>query len=233
MKNKETDAEREYQRIKQSYESVDANEVYAKKIALREDEEEGTSRLPDGFVELEYIESTGTQYIDTNYSPTINTGIEIKFNVTSGNGSPFGCYGENNDNRYWIRTLNRIHYMSKYGGEISYNFSTNTDYIFFMNYMNNRQYKINNDSNIQLNSPVAGRMKTLFLFAFHSASGIGDFMNGKIYYTKLTENNVLVHDYIPGYRESDHKVGLFDLVEGEFYTNKATTGNDFRGPEVK
>lgn len=33
--------------------------------------------LPKGYVQLEYIESTGTQYIDTNFFPSENSSNEI------------------------------------------------------------------------------------------------------------------------------------------------------------
>ena len=36
------------------------------------------SRLPSEFQEVEYIESSGTQYIDTGFLPTINTKIECE-----------------------------------------------------------------------------------------------------------------------------------------------------------
>ena len=37
----------------------------------------GAGRLPSGYTELEYIESTGTQYVDTGVLPDTNTGFEV------------------------------------------------------------------------------------------------------------------------------------------------------------
>ena len=38
----------------------------------------GSSRLPSGYTQLEYIQSSGTQYIDTGIKPNQDTSIEIE-----------------------------------------------------------------------------------------------------------------------------------------------------------
>ena len=43
--------------------------------------------FPDGYKEVEYIESTGTQYIDTGYIPKTNTKLELTVSF-SGTFSP-------------------------------------------------------------------------------------------------------------------------------------------------
>lgn len=49
---------------------------------------------------------------------------------------------------------------------------------------------------------------------------------------KIWNDKKLVHNFIPCYRYSDEKPGLFDTVEGKFYTNQAN-GDDFTvGSEV-
>ena len=55
-----------------------------------------TGKMPFVYQEVEYIESTGTQYIDTNVSMTLNTTILSKFNLTNSSGNtnwsaPYGC----------------------------------------------------------------------------------------------------------------------------------------------
>ena len=46
--------------------------------------------LPSGYTQLEYIESTGTQYISTGITPTENTKVVIEFNSSSSSGVVFG-----------------------------------------------------------------------------------------------------------------------------------------------
>ncbi len=50
-----------------------------------------------------------------------------------------------------------------------------------------------------------------------------------MYKLKLWNNNVLVRDFIPCYRNSDNLAGVYDLVNNVFYTNQRT-GNFIVGP---
>ena len=51
-----------------------------------------STTIPSGLVELEYIESTGTQYIDTGLKPTQNYSITIKCQSTGTSSNTYaGC----------------------------------------------------------------------------------------------------------------------------------------------
>lgn len=47
-------------------------------------------RLPQGYQEVEYIEGTGTQYLDTNYFAKPNTRVIMSFSYTESNGEQYG-----------------------------------------------------------------------------------------------------------------------------------------------
>lgn len=56
------------------------------------------SKLPTGYTELEYIQSSGTQYIDTGHIPTVNTKVTMDFQLTAvadgENACLFGVVGQ-------------------------------------------------------------------------------------------------------------------------------------------
>ena len=53
--------------------------------------------LPIGYKECKYLESTGTQFIDTNIIPTNDMGIKVKYCYTaSGSAAISGIYQVNN-----------------------------------------------------------------------------------------------------------------------------------------
>ena len=65
------------------------------------------SRLPAGYREVEYLESTGTQYIDTGYAITSgDVSVRMVFmltqNYTFGNGG--FIFGSRGDNSYTLFT---------------------------------------------------------------------------------------------------------------------------------
>ena len=45
---------------------------------------------------------------------------------------------------------------------------------------------------------------------------------GKIYEFKLYDNDILVRNFIPCYRKIDNVPGMYDVVNGVFYTNAGT-----------
>ena len=52
-----------------------------------------------------------------------------------------------------------------------------------------------------------------------------------IYSSKIYSNNIVVRDYIPCYNKESGKVGLYDLVGNQFFSD-AAGGNFEAGPEV-
>ena len=92
---------------------------------------------------------------------------------------------------------------------------------------------MNNDKSFHLfsNGSVTNNNGTLTF-----ASGDKLFARGRIYSLKLTDNDVLVLDLVPVKRNSDNVVGMYNKVNGEFYTNGGTgtftvgtNGNSFAG----
>ena len=61
-------------------------------------------KLPIGYKELEYIETTGEQYIDTLFKPTSNSAIEIIFQSSATTGGLCVCdtSWKNNGFGIWV-----------------------------------------------------------------------------------------------------------------------------------
>ena len=79
------------------------------------------NRLPNEYQEVEYIESSGTQYIDTSYIPNQDTLINCHINMTSYNGNDvfFGQRVAYMDNQYEFVAFN-----SQYVPQLRYNNQT-------------------------------------------------------------------------------------------------------------
>lgn len=63
--------------------------------------------LPEGYIQLAAIKSGGSQYIDTQYTPTPSTNIEFDC-TASGDGCLFGVrhdFGDSSDDRAFVSTL--------------------------------------------------------------------------------------------------------------------------------
>lgn len=189
-----------------------------------------TPRLPDEYQEVEYVQSTGTQYINTGIVPNSSTRmvIDVAFNdintrARNGWGSSasaesffFGVLGDNN---YFLASVSS-NYTYTYS-----NIKKDTNRHSFD--ISNSAIKIDGIScgtgNI---GNTATSTQTLYLFALHTEYQENNlYYQGaaeKIYSCQIYESNVLVRDFVPCYRKSDNEIGLYDLVNGVFYTNQGT-----------
>ena len=180
-------------------------------------------RIPDEYQEVEYLESTGKQYIDTEFKPNNNTRVDIKFMALDSNPSGavplFGTRSSNAKKSYttFYKTSNigsgRTDFGDQFGGTSVINFQPNTIY----SYIKNKEKNYLNDINISNNDVYEFQTDyPLYLYDINSA-GVSYGTNnnrffGNIYYTKIYDNDALVRNFVPVIRKSDNKPGLLDLA---------------------
>lgn len=188
--------------------------------------------LPSGYQRVEFIKSTGTQYINTEYPlwKDQNWKMEFKFDLSEfyNYNNMFGSVDQSNiNNEIWI--ANDKKYYIRVGGigkTAIATLSLNTPYIIvhdntgnnLLNYVNGSLVSTLTKSNTSFNSNLS----------FGHRAG-GQYLKGKIYYLKFWSNGQLVRDMIPCYNGSVG--GLYDLISGKFYTSSGT--NSFEtGPSI-
>ena len=196
------------------------------------------SRLPRGYLQLEYIQSTGTQYVDTRFKHNQNTRVVMDVQLTStptentwlfegrnGTGSNTGSHGV-----FFYDSLDDKWTSDYSGGNSRLNFSgiAATDRLL-----------IDYDKNVcTINGQTVTHAEltfqsnyNLYLLADNRAGGLGATpAAAKLWMCQIYDNGVLVRDYVPCVSPSG-AVGLFDLVGREFYGN-AGTGTFTAGPVV-
>ena len=102
-----------------------------------------------------------------------------------------------------------------------------------MNYLNDRRHVFNNSVVASNISSLVNITYAMYIFGGNYTGTINYKSSIMLYELKISDNDKIIADFVPVYRRSDSKPGLYDLVNGEFYTNAATSGNDFTfGPDV-
>lgn len=196
-----------------------------------------SSKLPDGYTELEYIQSSGTQYIDTGIKPTgtikISVDVEILDKATTTDKYVFGSNFIGQTNAFLMCRWNTAGIgvaTGIPGGSASYTVISNNitprRMIISVDYPN-KKASIQGESEIELkNVEISIYMRTMKLFASPTgASGIGQRV-----YSAHIENSDGAHDYVPCTNPSG-EAGLYDIIGGAFYGN-AGTGAFSVGPAV-
>lgn len=192
--------------------------------------------LPSGYVAVEYIEGTGAQYIDTNYNLTNNSTFELDYELTAQQYGA-GIYGAyiNGTSRYEGITR-RSNQSSKgnleYGYYNAYPYDISQDLARHVIKQDKEKFYYDGVLKRTFTNASFTQSLTAYIGYIHISSSSYSPMIGKIYSCKIYENDELVRDFVPCYRVSDGKPGLYDLVNGVFYTNQGT-GADFTLGPVK
>lgn len=195
---------------------------------------EARANIPNEYEEVEYIESTGTQYINTGIKVNSTTSrYETKIKPSSVSGTR-GIFGTRNNpsadsssaNAFIINGAFRLDWLVGAGYNAN-NISSNTEYTISIT------RGLATINNVDYTSEQTTSVNSLYPFYIGNFNNAGrPFLNGfsgNIYYSKLYNNNILVFDGVPCYRKSDNVAGLYDLVNNTFYTNQGT-GNFIVGP---
>lgn len=202
-------------------------------------------RLPSEYQEVEYIKSTGTQYIDLNFIAV--GGMRAEYAVTYDNDmlstDKNGGYivGSHNTRNPYARNGGYYNnYSPIKGWELGYgdffpHYTTPLTYgqkykVEFQTISGNAYLKVD-DVLLISNTTQTNMTANTNVMVFTNAIDMTVKAIATIYYIKLwNKDGTLVRDLVPCYRKSDNVIGLYDLVNDAFYINNGTgvflKGND-------
>ena len=177
-------------------------------------------RLPDGYTELEYIESTGTQYIDTEFKPNQNTRVAGVFK-TIDIDIPYFWWGARTSsetmNFCTLRVGSGI--RSDYGeSKVKVLSSPSTEKVLIDQSKNICTYATTSINN-EISTFVS--QYSLFLFAANTGGSAGYFGHHKMYSCQIYDNSNLIRNFIPCINPTG-SAGLYDVINGKFYGNAGT-----------
>lgn len=188
--------------------------------------------LPSTYVPIEYLQFTGTQYIDTGVIVDSNTGFDITFEVLNGqSNSPyynlFGVRGNDSSggtgetqNFFRIDTIpvdNNSGTEFKYGSTVYNSGITNTSKINIK--LVNKVYTKPNGSTITLSGTITSGLPMYIGCINKAGEAYGNKSSMKLDRFKIYNGSTLTHDFIPVQRISDKVLGLYDLKTSTFKTN--------------
>lgn len=184
-----------------------------------------SNTAPLGYKRVEYLESTGTQYIDTGFYANQDTKIIVDYIVksiqTSNNGFIFGSRISNQNQNLSFTFDYNVMYIgrgSRYDapGNISTTINTKYKLEYAKNYVKRNDVIIDSQSASDFTST-----NSLHIFNCNENGSNIRYVQAKIYSFKIYDNDILVRDYIPVLNENN-EAGLYDLVNKEFYENSGT-----------
>lgn len=196
-----------------------------------------------GYQVLEYIESTGEQWINTGIASSSRIGIQTEYVKTSNNGQLEVLFGATDKADANIATgifrlfgpINNYNRVA-WGGTQKDTVKTiygydNLGTVYTLFFEKNRIFI--NGSRVY-ESPYNNEWsfpETIFIFA-RNTNGVADYpVIARIYYFKIFSDNNIVRDFIPVRRTADGAVGMYDSVTRQFFGNSGA-GEFIAGPIV-
>ena len=188
--------------------------------------------LPDGYTQLQYIESHGTEYIDTGFKPNQNTRVVADVmltNIDLGNVI-FGSRSEGENDSVgpdqFVIWHSNATFMDNYGTEDST--------VVNLNGLNVRATIDKNKNVTSVNGVSVTHAEQTFappypMLIFTTNQGgdpyvVNSFMrlySFRIYSSSEDGNDLLIRNFVP-VKNPDGEYGLYDLVDGKFYSNAGT-----------
>ena len=181
------------------------------------------SKLPSGYTEVEYIQSSGTQYIDTGLLPAEVDKVSAVFqkpNNHSDTATIFGCLGSN----FYCPLL----YTASGGVAFIMNSSWTFSNVFLAD-----NGSVFAETSCQTGSPTVltvngvsytgvnavAPSNNITMFTTLSGSTLTWAKPIRIGSAKMWKSGILLRDFIAVKRDSDGVAGMYDLVDGRFYSN--------------
>ena len=187
----------------------------------------GWSLVPNGYQMVEYIESSGTQYIDTGFTPNQDTSIELRCKaLVSGNQDYFGTSTSSNGYVYGFYDGGSKVY-DNYSDDIAVYSSHISGDLLIKKQKNVTKVSGNYNINYTHSAKTFTAGHSLYVFARWKTTGAYRPATMDLYDFKIWDNDTLVRDFIPVYNNLLSKFGLYDIVTNVFYANEATSGSDF------
>lgn len=192
-----------------------------KKLIMMANQGSDSSSLPSHLERAEYLEATGTQYIDLDYP----LGYENKVVVDVwGNNHTYSAFTFGNTR---VAT-------ARIGGDIG---NRNGNH-----YFGNQTFAKNICQNKRMNiayskdgvvaddvlypwSATSSDFTTdgnVYLCALNTSSGANWFFKGKMYGCQIYEHDTLIHDYIPAFNTESRRPCMYDTITGLELYNQGT-----------
>ena len=182
---------------------------------------------PPGFTAMKWIESSGSQYIDTGYTPFCTDRIVTRFHIVNTEQSSWQalyCARAGGVNTFTCQ-------LGKTGGVPGFRFDYNTGTRGWSGVVSNKcEYVLDVDGDTQtymINGTILTGIGTvagdfdvgssLHLFGTESGINLGAY---RLYsFQVYSKDGLLMCNCVPYKRDSDGKVGLYDLINNRFLVN--------------
>ena len=172
------------------------------------------SDVPEGYTQLEYIESSKTQYIDTGFKPNQDTKAEIKYQTPDTRSHCIaGC------DTVWKSKGFSFYPSDAEFGNVAQGSSLPRTGQITIDILDKGVLYRDGTRRWASTSQTFSCNWNFYIFAQNRNGAFNEPISEKVYYCKIWDNGTLVRNFIPARRDSDSAIGMYDLANSSFYAN--------------
>lgn len=188
--------------------------------------------LPSGYKRLEYIQSSGTQYIDTGYKADQNRRVVMDVQPLVQIKNAWLFEGRNTSTQarsgiFFYYSSTKLWTSDWPSDRQNFSEIAETDRLLIDA---NKTICTVNGYSLTHTEKTFQSDYTLTLLACNTGGTISGYANAKLYSCQIYDNGTLIRDFIPC-QTAAGEIGLWDNVNSVFYGNSGT-GSFIAGPEV-
>lgn len=185
--------------------------------------------LPSEYQQVDYIESTGTQYINTGVIG--NTGLRIVAEMGYATAG-YALFGSRNP-RFFVTLYPSTNFDFGYNGDIITEIYVENRKIYSIDFDTSAYpARFGIDGVYRTSTARSDTNRPMYIFGCNF-NGAPRSLSKSIFksMTITDKNGELLRNFVPCYRKSDGEIGMYDLVNGVFYTNSGS-GTFIKGEDV-
>ncbi len=185
-----------------------------------------SENIPYEYIELEYIENDGTQYIDTGVvyknAPRVVTSV---YRISTGDRDILGNL-QAIDGNFIVDYSGNAGIFARYGSPTASQYTTSVGIRSWTNIDYGKQWIENGVVKIEFpDYDFSVNEQSLYLFRGRNISSL------RMKTVQIYDGDTLMRNMIPAQRKIDGEIGMYDTVNDVFYTNIGT-GEFIAGPQL-
>lgn len=186
---------------------------------------------PSGYQEVEYIQSSWTQFINTGYVPNNNTKVRLSMDDFSSVWQYNNLFGARYNWWSWGQGF-LLGYDTWLVGDQSYFAMFNSDYggisVSTFSFTDGNSHIIemsqswiyeDNSKKQNLSTTIFTAPWNLYIFCDNDRGTANEFSSYKLKSFKIYTSTTLERDFVPMVRNADNVAWLYDTINDVFYTN--------------
>lgn len=177
--------------------------------------------LPPGYLNVSYIQSNGSQYINTEVTPTNNTRIVLDIEILDAKAAPiFGVEDAEGLSLFGAYVSNETTYSSYFGND-KQDVAVPSVLGRIKVDKNRNSCDFTSNGVVNADSVFTSALELYLLASNKNKSVSSEKLSARIYSVMIYEQDTLIRKMVPAKNENDTP-GLYDFVEEKFYTNRGS-----------